>query len=92
MCFPVYLDSCEDREHSLLLTVFLWHTVLNTQLVIPHTVNGILNYTFISVVLACLLFEETECSLKHQGLQRGWNCFIYKTQAHRYNVSLHILP
>lgn len=36
---------------------FLWHIVLSTQLVIPHPVNGILNYTFILVVLVCLLLE-----------------------------------
>lgn len=35
------------KIEGLLLAVFLWHTVLSTQLVIPHTGNGILNYTFI---------------------------------------------
>lgn len=33
-CCSVYLDSCEDKEDSLLLTVFLWLMVLNKQLVI----------------------------------------------------------
>lgn len=90
--FSVYLDSCKHKDDSLLLKIFLWHAILNTQLVVSHSINGTLNFTFILVVFVCLLLEKTECSTKHQGLQRRSNCFFCKTQAHRYTVSLWILP
>lgn len=57
-CFSVYLDSCKDRKARLLLTVFLWHMVLNTQLVISHTINGILNYVFYCLYLCAYSWKK----------------------------------